>query len=67
MANEIRATSETEVREIVQEYLEGKGVDAETAKYLADLASKSDRGRAMASGKPIQPAGSCSIPGLFPG
>lgn len=67
MAIQITVSSESEVRDLVEQYLQSKGVDAGTARYLADLAAKSERGKKMASGQPIHPMGGCSVPGLFPG
>ena len=67
MAIKIKVDNESDVKQTAKEYLQNKGVDENTADYLAELFSKSEEGKKLEAAKEIQPAGSCALPGLFPG
>jgi len=67
MSIRVQAKSQDDVQELTEAYLSEKGVEKGSAKYLAELFAKSDRGRQMAQRGEIVPMGNCSLLGLSPG
>lgn len=54
-----------ELREAVKKALMEKGIDEDTASYLAELYANSPAGENQLSENPVP--GGCSFPGFFPG
>jgi hypothetical protein len=58
--------TETEIKSALKGWLVDKGMDEKSAEYLADLYAKSEQAKRVAAPAPLA-AGSCNIPGFFPG
>jgi len=57
--------TEAEIKDKAKNLLVGKGIDENSADYLAELYSKSDRGKDHLNPSPITPAASCNT-GIIP-
>ncbi|MBG6146627.1 hypothetical protein IWQ51_004778 [Labrenzia sp. EL_142] len=67
MASSIKIDNETDVQELTKAHLVNKGVDEESAEYLARLFAESQKGKDLVNAGEIVPLGNCSLLGISPG